>query len=156
MFLSDMVTDVLNGLKKNSMDKELIPAKFEKVMQSKTYTCFVLATESKKFGIYTDLPGGKSLQNYLTSTKKPRPSTHEFLNMMCLGLEIKVRQVVISDLQDTIYFCRIFLEQKRGDLLHIVEIDARPSDCITLAVLNKAPIYCSIDVLNKVVPVIED
>lgn len=138
------------------MDKELIPTKFEKVMQAKTYTCLVFATDAKKFGIYTDLSSGKSLQMLLTDTKKTRPTTYELLNMMFQGLEIKVRQVIINDLQDTVYLCRIFLEQQRGDLLHIVEIDARPSDCITLALLNKAPIYCTPDVLEKVVPVVDD
>lgn len=138
------------------MDKEIVPTKFEKVMPSKTYTSLILSADDKKFAIYTDPNSGKSLQMLLTGMKKPRPSTHELINMMFQGEEVKVRQVVINDLQDTIYYCRLFLEQQRGDILHIVEIDARPSDCITLALLNKAPIYCTTDVLEKVVPVIED
>jgi uncharacterized protein len=137
------------------MNQELISVKFDKVLQSKTYTSLVLSTGTKKFAIYTDPFGGKTLQFLLTNMKKARPSTHEFLNMMFQGFEIKVRQVIINDLQDTIYFCRVFLEQKRGDLLHIVEIDARPSDGITLALLHKAPIFCTLEVLDKVVPVID-
>lgn len=130
---------------------ELIPIKFEKVMQSRAYTCVVLGTEDKKFAIYTDPASGKSMQIYLASTEKPRPYTHDLINCIFRGLEIKVKQVVINDVQDTIYFARLFLEQQIGDLLHIVEIDARPSDCITLALLHKVPIYCTRDVLEKTI-----
>lgn len=137
------------------MDKEIIPIKFEKVMPSKSYTALILSAENKKFAIYTDTSSGKSLQALLMNRKKARPSTYELINMMFQGEEVKVRQVVINDLQDTVYFCRLFLEQQRGDILHIVEIDARPSDSITLALLNKAPIYCTADVLEKAVPVID-
>lgn len=130
---------------------ELIPIKFEKVMQSSSYTCVVLGGDSKKFAIYSDPFSGKSMQNYLTSTKKPRPYTHDLLNQIFRGLDIKVKQVVINDLQDTIYFARLFLEQKNGDILNIVEIDARPSDCITLALLHKVPIYCTREVLERTI-----
>lgn len=130
---------------------ELIPIKIEKVMQSRSYTCVVLGTEDKQFAIYIDIPSGKAMQLYLASTKKPRPFTHDLLTSIFRGLEIKVRQVVINDVQDTIFFARLFLEQQIGDLLHIVEIDARPSDCMTLALLHKAPIYCSRDVLDKAI-----
>lgn len=130
---------------------ELIPITFEKVMQSRAYTCVVLEAEEKKFAIYTDPASGKTMQRYLSSTLKPRPNTHDLLNQIFKGLEIKLLQVVILDLQDTIYFARLFLEQKRGDVLHIVEIDARPSDCITLALLHKAPVFCTRNVLDKTI-----
>lgn len=134
---------------------ELIPVKFEKVMQSRSYTCIVLGSEEKKFAIYSDPASGRSLQVYLTSTVKPRPYTHDLMNRIFRGLEIKVKQVVINELQDTIYFARLFLEQKIGDILHIVEIDARPSDCITLALLHKVPVYCTREVLEKTIPYAE-
>jgi uncharacterized protein len=131
---------------------ELIPIKFEKVMQSRAYTCVVLGTEDKKFAIYTDLSSGKAMQMYLASTEKPRPYTHDLMSKIFRGLDIKLRQVVINDLQDTIYFARLFLEQQIGDLLHIVEIDARPSDCITLALLHRVPIFCTRAVFEKIIP----
>lgn len=130
---------------------ELIPVKFEKLMQSRSYACVVLGTDEKKFAIYTDPASGKSMQLLLAATEKPRPHTHDLMSRMFRGLEIKVKQVVIIDFQDTIYFARLFLEQQRGDLLHVVEIDARPSDCVTLALIHKAPIYCTRGVLEKTI-----
>lgn len=138
------------------MDSELIPIKFDKVMQSKSYTCVILGTETKKFAIYTDPFSGKAMQQYLTESERLRPSTSDLITMIFRGYDVKVRQIVINDLQDTIYFARIFLEQKTGDILHILEIDARPSDCITLALIHKAPVFCTKEVLDKVVPMVDE
>jgi bifunctional DNase/RNase len=71
------------------------------------------------------------------------------------GFEISVKQVVISDLHETTYLARIYLEQQRGDLRYIVEIDIRPTDSIILALMSNAPIYCSLEVLEKTIPFIE-
>jgi uncharacterized protein len=134
---------------------ELIPIKFEKLMQSRAYTCVVLGTEEKKFAIYTDPASARSMQLFLAATQKPRPFAHELMARIFRGLEITVKQVVIYDLQDTIYHARLFLEQQRGDLLHIVEIDARPSDCLTLALVFRVPVYCTRAVLEKTIPYAE-
>jgi uncharacterized protein len=135
---------------------ELVPLKFDKVMQSKAYTCVVMASEQKKFAIYTDMFSGKAMQRILTEKEKPRPPTHDFISMIFRGFDIKIRQVVINDLDDTVYFARIFLEQKMDDILHIVEIDARPSDCITLALIYKIPVYGTRALLDKVVTINEE
>lgn len=138
------------------MKRDLIPISFKQVKSARSYTCIVLGTEEKKFAIYTDPAGGKSLQTYLTSQEAKRPSTHDLLSMIFRGLEITVKQVVIHTLEDTIYSARLFLEQKNGDILHVVEIDARPSDCITLAVVHKAPLFCTKEVFDAVVPVVDE
>jgi bifunctional DNase/RNase len=138
------------------MNEELVHIKFDKIMQSQAYTCIVLANEEKKFAIYTNITSGKPMQDYLTQADKQRPSTHDLMNLIFRGLDIKVRQVVINDVQeDGIYFARIFLEQNKDGILHIVEIDARPSDCISLALIHKVPIFCTRSVLEKAIPLPE-
>lgn len=134
---------------------ELIQLSFDKIMQTRAYTVVVLGTKEKRFAIYTDPGVGRILQLYLTDTAKPRPLTHDLMNSIFTGLGVRVRQVVINDVQDTIYFSRLFLEQDVGEIRHIIEIDSRPSDCITLALLNNAPVYCTRDVLEKTIPVEE-
>ncbi|MCP5470382.1 MAG: bifunctional nuclease family protein [Chlamydiales bacterium] len=130
---------------------ELIQIKFDKMTQSPSYTCIILGTEEKKFAIFTEAKNGKLIQSYLTNTRQERPYTHDLMNRIFRGLEIKLKQIVINDLQDTIFFARLFLEQQVGEMTHIVEIDARPSDCITLALLHKVPLYCTREVLEKAV-----
>jgi len=138
---------------------ELIQLAFDKIMQMRTYTVIVLKAvlgdSSKKFAIYVDSSVGKTLQMYLTDVDKERPQTHDLISTLFKGLEIRVRQVVINDVQDTIYYARLFLEQQQGPLRHILEIDARPSDCITLALMHNAPVYCAKEVFEKVIPLID-
>lgn len=134
---------------------ELIPIKFNKIMQTRSYTIVLLGTEEKNFAIYTDPQIGKILQMYLTGSERPRPYTHDLINLIFRGLNIRLKQIVINDIQDTVYFARLFIEQQIGEELHIVEIDCRPSDALTLALMNNVPVYCTRAVLEKTTPVEE-
>ncbi len=134
---------------------ELVQLAFDKIMQTRTYTVIVLKTKEKRFAIYVDPTVGKSLQLYLTDTDRPRPLTHDLISAIFKGFEIRVKQVVINDVQDTTYFARIFLEMEKDTLRHIVEIDARPSDCITLALMQNAAVFCTKEVLEKTIPVVD-
>lgn len=137
------------------ISSKLVPVTFDKIMQTRSYTVVILAAEKKRFAIYTDPSIGRTLQMFLTEAEKPRPLTHDLMNMMMQGFEIKVKQIIINDLQDTIYLARIYLEQDCDGKTQIVEIDARPSDCITLALTNDVPVYCTRDVLDRTVPLEE-
>lgn len=137
------------------MTTELVQLSFDKIMQTHTYTVIVLKNQEKKFAIYVETQVGKILQMYLADIEKPRPLTHDLISSICKGLEINVKQVVINDVQDTTYYARLYLEQMRGDIRHIVEIDGRPSDFITLALMHNAPVYCVKEVLEKAIPVID-
>lgn len=137
------------------MLSELIQLSFDKIMQTRSYTVIVLSADDKRFAIYTDPSIGKTLQLFLTEVESPRPLTHELIDKIFDGMDVRVKQVVINDVQDTIYYARLFLEQDLGDVRHIIEIDARPSDCLTLALMNNAPVYCTKEVLDKVIPIEE-
>ena len=137
------------------MFSELIQLSFDKIMQTRAYTVIVLSAQEKSFAIYTDPNIGKTLQLFLTEVESPRPLTHELIDRIFEGMDVRVKQIVIIDVQDTIYFARLFLEQDLGDIRHIIEIDARPSDCLTLALMNNAPVYCTKEVLEKTIAVQE-
>lgn len=137
------------------MFSELIQLNFDKILQTHTYTVVILAALNKQFAIYTESSVGKTLQMYLTGIEKPRPLTHDLLTMILRGFEVRIKQVVINDLQDTVYFARLFLEFDGGPIKNILEIDARPSDCIILALMNNAPVYCTKEVLDKAMPIEE-
>jgi hypothetical protein len=137
------------------MFTELVQLAFDKIMQTRSYTVIVLKTKEKKFAIYVDPAVGKSLQTYLSEAEKPRPLTHDLIASICKGLDIKILKIVINDIQDTVYYARLFVEQQKGPMRHIVEIDCRPSDCIILALMHNAPVYCSKEVVEKAIPVLE-
>lgn len=134
---------------------ELVQLSFDKIMQTRAYTVIVLGTHDKKFAIYTEPSIGKVLQIYLTGMEKARPLTHDLLDMVFKGLNVRVKQIVINDLQDTTYFARLFIEQEINGTRHILEIDARPSDCITLALMTNAPVFCTREVLDKTIGVVD-
>lgn len=132
----------------------MIQLSFDKIMQTKSYTVVILKGGAKRFAIYTDPSIGRTLQMLLTGVEKSRPLTHDLMGEIFLGFDIEVKQVVINDIQDTIYFARLYLEQERPDgIKKIVEVDARPSDAITLALMSNAPVYCSEEVLEKTIHV---
>ncbi len=137
------------------MLSELIQLSFDKIMQTRSYTVIILSAQEKRFAIYTDPSIGKTLQLFLTEVPSPRPLTHELIDKIFEGLDVRVKQVILVDVQDTIYYARLFLEQDISNIRHIVEIDARPSDCLTLALMKNAPVYCTREVLDKTIPVEE-
>lgn len=134
---------------------QLIPLTFNKIMQSRAYTVMILGNDQKKFAIYTEPQVGNLIQIHLAQGQRQRPYTHDLLNSVLLGFNGKVVQVVITDVEDTVYFARLFVEQQLGDRKQILEIDARPSDCMMLALIHKAPIFCTSEAFEKAVAVQE-
>ncbi len=132
---------------------ELVPLTFHKVLQSRSYTVMILGTAEKKFAIYADPQVGYHLQLQVGQAHPSRPSTFDLFEHIFKGLGAKILQVVINDVQDTTYFARLFLEQPLGDQKQILEVDARPSDCVILALTLKIPLFCTREVLLTTVAV---
>ena len=81
----------------------------------------------------------------LQGTSSPRPLTHDLLRNVINDLGAKIVSIVISDLIDDIFYARIILDVAGRH----VEVDARPSDAIALAVRAKSPIYVEESVLER-------
>ena len=79
------------------------------------------------------------------------PLTHDLLANILRALGAKIERVIVNELKRGTYFARLVLgaenelKQKK-----IIEIDARPSDCIAMATAQSAPIYVSLDVWDEV------
>lgn len=74
-----------------------------------------------------------------------RPLTHDLLNTIITSLGASVTSIVVNDMSNDTYFARIVLDVNGTAM----EIDARPSDAIALAVRVKVPIYADETVLEK-------
>jgi uncharacterized protein len=66
------------------------------------------------------------------------------------GFNITVERVVITDLKNSTYFARLILQQQNEVARKIVEIDARPSDCLAIAAAQKKPIFVSTPLFEQV------
>lgn len=81
----------------------------------------------------------------LESIKPPRPMTHDLLRNIIQSFESDVNRIVISDLSDGTFFATIHIQVNGKEM----ELDARPSDAIALAIRSDAPIYVSLKVLDE-------
>ena len=81
----------------------------------------------------------------MEGVEPPRPMTHDLLKRLVDQLEALVEKVVISDLQDNTFFALIHL--RHGE--RSIEIDARPSDAIALALRAEVPVFVRRGVLDK-------
>lgn len=77
----------------------------------------------------------------------PRPLTHDLIVNVAESLDATIEQVVISDLSEHTYFAQLHLRTSTGEL---IEVDARPSDAIAVAVTfdPPLPIFVSEEVLS--------
>ena len=137
------------------MTQEYIQLAFDRIIQTHVYTAIVLRNKEQRFAIFTEPSVGKFLQSHLSGEERPRLLSHDLLSTILNALDVKVKQVLIRDVQDTTFFSHIFLETEKNGLQHIIEIDARPSDCIILAFLHNAPVLCTKELTEKVIPFVE-
>ncbi len=82
----------------------------------------------------------------MENIKIDRPLTHDLMANTLKTLNVEVAKVVIDDLKDGIYYAKLIL--RRGS--EILEVDARPSDSIALAVRVDAPIYVNENLLMPI------
>jgi len=80
----------------------------------------------------------------------PRPMTHDLLRELLHALGGRLEQVLINDLRDNTFFARLLLRQESELGQKIVEVDARPSDSIALALQAKAEILVAESVFATV------
>ncbi len=81
----------------------------------------------------------------LAGMKFARPLTHDLLKLVIVGLGADLRKVIITQVKDNTYYAELHIY--RGDA--VVNIDARPSDSIAVALRLKAPIFTSDELLEN-------
>jgi len=74
-----------------------------------------------------------------------RPMTHDLFRSMAEAFEIRVIEVVISDLREGVFYAKLVCVSEDRK----VEIDARPSDAIAVALRFNAPVYTFENVLTE-------
>jgi uncharacterized protein len=74
-----------------------------------------------------------------------RPMTHDLLKSVFTDLGATISSILVNDIQDSTFFARIVAEQGS----RTIEIDARPSDAIALAVRSDVPIFVEPHVFDQ-------
>lgn len=133
------------------MDKSVVQVEVKNVLATSAGSAVFLGNADKVFVIYVDHSVGSAINMFLHGTPKPRPQTHDLFADVLTALGAHVERVVINDFTDTVFFARlIIVAENELDERKIIEIDARPSDSIALAVQAEAPIYVASHVWEAV------
>lgn len=132
------------------MQNDVVIVNIKGVIPTPNGFAVFLGTEAKAFVIYVDHFVGNAIQMTINGVKKDRPLTHDLIHSIFLGLGTKLDHIVINDAREGTFFARIILRMENELGKKIIEIDARPSDSIVLALQQQRPIYVAQPVFDAV------
>jgi bifunctional DNase/RNase len=132
------------------MSKPVIEVQIRGLAATSGGCAVFLGNEEKVFVMLVDQSVGAAIAMFKQGTQKERPLTHDLLANILGALGAKIERVIVNDLKGGIYFARLVLSSENElQQKKIIEIDARPSDCIAMATQQPAPIYVSLDVWDE-------
>ena len=131
------------------MNSEVVEVDVKGTLPTNGGCAVFLGNEDKVFVIYIDQMVGNAIMMLMKDLPLERPQTHDLFGHVLKALGAKVQRVVINDFKDEVYYGRLILKvENELEEKKILEIDARSSDCIALAVQFKAPVYVAKSVLD--------
>jgi uncharacterized protein len=132
------------------MSKPVVEVQIRGLAETSGGCAVFLGNEEKVFVMFVDQSVGLAIALFQQGTKKERPLTHDLLANILRALDAKIEKVIVNDLNGGTYFARLVLSTENElKQKKIIEIDARPSDCIAMATQQPAPIYVSLDVWDQ-------
>jgi len=130
-------------------DKELIKVEVYRLFvdPASQQPVVTLADAQKKraFPIWIGLSEAQAIQSELEGIEHFRPLTHDLLARILTKINGRVYRVIITHARDNVFYATLVIE-KDGTL---IEIDARPSDSIVMALKFKAPIFIARSLFEK-------
>ena len=132
------------------MNTDVVRVEVFDVFPTEQHTLAIyIGNEEKAFVIHVEPSVGRAIAMSMRGEHSERPLTHELIGYIFGAFDIKVERVVINDLRSNTYFARMILKAQNEVHSKVIEIDARPSDCIVLATQAKAPIFVSQEVWEE-------
>ncbi|CAD5939116.1 putative protein MT1877 [Planktothrix tepida] len=111
------------------------------------------AVERRALPIYVGQDQAKSILGALENHKPPRPLTHDLFVNLLETWDMTLEKIVIHSLQDSTFYAVLIVRQ--GEIRK--EIDARPSDAISIALRTDSPIWVMEEVIaDASIPVDRD
>ena len=132
------------------MKNDVVTVQIRGILPANSGCALFVGNDEKVFVINVEPQMGQVIGMFLRETPKERPLTHDLMQNMFKGFGISVERVVITELKNSTYFARLILTQENELGRKLVEIDARPSDCLALASAQKCKIYVSRQLFDQV------
>ncbi|MCX6910840.1 MAG: bifunctional nuclease family protein [Verrucomicrobia bacterium] len=130
--------------------EDLVPMQVRVVLPTSSGSAVFLGNEEKTFVIYVDQSVGAAITMFMRGVQKERPLTHDLIGSIFAGLGVRLTRVVISDLKNSTFFAQLYLVCENELGKKILQVDARPSDSIALALQSKCPVFVARHVFDVV------
>lgn len=136
------------------MNKDVIEVQVRAVLPLEGSFAVFLGNEEKVFVIYIDESVGTAISMFMRGVSKERPLTHDLVGHLLMAFGAKVERVIINNINGSVFHARLIIsaENELQTSRKLIELDARPSDSIAMAVQQSAPIF----VAKKVWASVED
>lgn len=133
------------------MSKTVVPVQVKALIPTNAGVAVFVGNEEKVFVIYVDPSVGSAINMFMSGVSKERPLTHDLMALLLSAVGARVERVIINDLKNGTYYGRLIITAENElQQRKIIELDARPSDCIALATQQKAPVYVNREVWDEV------
>lgn len=132
------------------MKKDVIPVEIRGILPANSGCAIFVGNDEKVFVIQVEHNMGAVIGMFLRDTPKERPLTHDLIASIFKGFNVTVERAIITELKNSTYFARLILQQENELGRKIVEIDARPSDCLALVTAQKRPLFVSTSLFHQV------
>src|SRR5437867_8747749 len=132
------------------MKNDVVAVDIRGILPANSGCAIFVGNEEKVFVIQVEHNMGAVIGMFLRDTPKERPLTHDLIASVFSGFNITLERVVITELKNSTYYARLILQQQNELGRKIVEIDARPSDCIAIATSQKKPLFVTSSLFEQV------
>ncbi len=132
------------------MKNDVVPVDIRGILPANSGCAIFVGNDEKVFVIQVEHNMGAVIGMFLRDTPKERPLTHDLITSIFKGFNITVERAIITELKNSTYFARLILQQQNELGRKVVEIDARPSDCLALVTAQKRPLFVSSSLFSQV------
>ena len=127
-----------------------MPVQISGILPANSGAAIFLGNDEKVFVIQVESNMASVIGMFLRGAPKERPLTHDLIGHVFTGFGINAERVVVTELKNSTYYARLILKMENELGTKIVELDARPSDCLAIASAQNIPMFVSIELFNQV------
>lgn len=131
------------------MEKIIIPVEIIALLEESGLKTPMIVLHSRQrnkvLPIFIGLQEAKAISIILQNVKTERPLTHELLFNVVKAMKGKLSKIVVDKIEGTVYCAIIHITTENEK----IEIDARPSDAIALALRARVPIFVNKQLMEK-------
>ena len=100
----------------------------------------------RSFPIMIGIYEAAAIERKIKGQRTLRPLTHDLLTSVIAEMGAHLTRVVVSELREGTFFAKLILEKEGQEM----EVDARPSDAVALAISSSAPIFVDESVFEAI------